>query len=220
MIGDLQPTDEQLRLAYLPSYRAVDLQVTGRYPTATEAKARVDELTDAIVGRISEYVFTVSDKSMAEVVANLLIGKRRTVATAESCTGGLLAKQLTDIPGSSSYFRGSVVAYDNEIKMKVLDVSKRLLDRVGAVSSEVARAMAIKARELLASDWALSITGIAGPSGGTEEKPVGLIYIGMAAEDWCDVTRINLTGTRERVRERTCLAALDLLRRKLLGESP
>jgi nicotinamide-nucleotide amidase len=220
MIGDLAPSGEGLRLAYLPSYRAVDLRVTGMFPTEVEAKQQVEELTQAIAERIAPHVFTVGEKSMAEVVATLLASKRRTIATAESCTGGLLAKQLTDIAGSSDWYLGSVVAYANEVKQKILKVPERLLVEHGAVSAEVARAMATNARELTGADFALSTTGIAGPSGGTEEKPVGLVYIGLATPEQCDATRFNLAGTRQRVRERTCLLALDLLRRKLLGERP
>ncbi|MFH2056620.1 MAG: CinA family nicotinamide mononucleotide deamidase-related protein, partial [bacterium] len=142
MIGDLAPSGEELRLAYLPSYRAVDLRITGVYPTEAEAKDKVEELTQKIAERIAPHTFTVGDKSMAEVTAALLVAKQRTVATAESCTGGFLAKQLTDIPGSSAYFLGSVIAYANEVKISVLDVSTSLLEEHGAVSAEVARAMA------------------------------------------------------------------------------
>lgn len=220
MIGDLAPSGEELRLAYLPSYRAVDLRITGVYPTEAEAKDRVEQLAQAILERIAPHVFTVGDKTMAEVTATLLTAKKKTIATAESCTGGYLAKQLTDIPGSSAYFLGSIIAYANEIKIEQLGVAPGLIETHGAVSAEVARAMAIKVREITRADYALSTTGIAGPDGGTAEKPVGLVYVGLATAEECDATRINLSGTRDRVRERTCLLALDYLRRRLLSEKP
>jgi nicotinamide-nucleotide amidase len=217
-IADLEPTGGILRLAYLPSYLGVDLRVTGRYSDVVEAKAQVDRLTQAIVSRIGKYIFTIGDQSMTEVVGELLIKAGKTLATAESCTGGLIAKLLTDIPGSSAFYVGSVVAYANSVKERVVGVPASLLEKHGAVSSQVAEAMARGVKDVTGADFGLSTTGIAGPSGGTVEKPVGLVYIACAGRDGVVSQRLNLFGTRQRIRERSAVTALDLLRRRLIGE--
>lgn len=219
MIGGLQPTTDDLRLAYLPDYRGVDLRVTGRGPDESAVKRSVDELTNAIVARLGDYVFTVGEQTLPEIVGGLLLDRRLTISTAESCTGGFLAKMLTDISGSSGYFLGSVVAYSNDVKKKILKVPAKMLGTSGAVSSEVAEAMAAGVRKLTGSDFALSTTGIAGPTGATPDKPVGLVYIGLADSEGVQAHKLNLVGTRERVRERGCVMALDILRRKMLGSA-
>ncbi|MCK4857170.1 MAG: competence/damage-inducible protein A [candidate division Zixibacteria bacterium] len=217
MVGDLQPDSENLRLAYLPSYRGVDLRITGKYADAALARREVERLTAAIINRLGEHVFTQGEESLTEVVNGLLILRRQTVATAESCTGGLMAKMITDISGSSGSFVGSVIAYANEVKRKILKVPVSLLDSVGAVSPEVAEAMAAGVKKLTGADFGLSTTGIAGPTGGTAEKPVGLVYIGLADSNGTTVRKLNLSGTRERIREAACYTALDMLRRRLMG---
>jgi len=138
-----------------------------------------------------------------------------TVATAESCTGGLVAKRITDVPGSSDYFLGGVTAYDNRVKTDVLSVPAAMLAEHGAVSREVAAAMAEGVCRLLGADCSLSTTGVAGPAGGSEAKPVGLVYIGSVVKGVTEVERMQFPGQREHVRERAAFAALDLLRRRL-----
>ncbi len=219
MIGDLQPTTDDLRLAYLPDYRGVDVRVTGKGADGSKVGRSVDELASAIVARLGDYVFTVGEQTLPEIVGGLLLDRRLTISTAESCTGGYLAKILTDISGSSGYFLGSVVAYSNDVKKKILRVPAKMLDTYGAVSSQVAEAMALGVQRLTGSDFALSTTGIAGPTGGTPEKPVGLVYVGLADSEGVKAHKLNLVGTRERVRERSCVMALDILRRKILGIS-
>ncbi len=140
------------------------------------------------------------------------------MSTAESCTGGLIAKLLTDVSGSSEYFLGSVVAYSNNIKQRLLEVPRNLLEAHGAVSVQVAEAMATGVRKAIGTDYGLSITGIAGPTGGTPEKPVGLVYIGCANPDGVTTKKLNLFGTRQRIRERSATIALDLLRKTILGK--
>ncbi|MCD5415917.1 CinA family protein [Candidatus Bipolaricaulota bacterium] len=134
-----------------------------------------------------------------------------TISVAESCTGGLLASRITDVPGSSVYFRGGIVAYQNDIKERLLSVPARVMVRHGAVSRQTAEAMARGCRDLLASDIALSITGIAGPSGGSEDKPVGLVYIAVAGVDYLDCRRFVWDGDRVANKERSVDAALDLV---------
>ena len=144
-------------------------------------------------------------------VAGLLRGSGLTLAVAESCSGGLLAKRLTDIPGSSGYFLLGVVTYANSAKEKVLNVPKELIDQHGAVSSEVALAMAAGVRILSGSDLSIATTGIAGPEGGTPEKPVGTVFIALASPDGCQVVQHCFAGSRETVRESSAEAALLLL---------
>jgi PncC family amidohydrolase len=141
-----------------------------------------------------------------------------TLSVAESCTGGLLGKIVTDIPGSSDYFMGGIIAYSNDIKIKQLSVPPDILTKHGAVSEACARFMADGARKSFGSDIAVSITGIAGPDGGTPEKPVGLIYIGLSTADKAYVREERFGGDRERNRERSATNALDMIRRFLIGK--
>ena len=159
----------------------------------------------------------------SRLIHERLLAAGKTIATAESCTGGLVAKSLTDHPGSSTYFVGSVVAYRNEVKEKVLGVSRQMLEQHGAVSSEVCEAMARGALELFTADFSIAVTGIAGPEGDTPEKPVGLVYVGIAGADTSGRTTVQVDrnvfwGNRENVRRLATVKGLDLLRRKLERE--
>ncbi len=136
---------------------------------------------------------------------------RGTVATAESCSGGLISHRLTNVPGSSSYFMGGVVTYSNEAKMELLHVAKPSLDEQGAVSEQVAGEMAEGARERFATDYAVACTGVAGPTGGTKEKPVGLVYVAVAAPGGTRVERCHFEGDREEIKQRTADRALTML---------
>ena len=177
-----------------------------------------DELLRLPEGLESEGAETAVEHS--RFVHHALLGAGITVATAESCTGGLIGKRLSDHPGSSRYFLGSVVAYDNRIKQELLGVPRKLLETHGAVSEPVAGAMASGARQLLGADFALSVTGIAGPDGGSAEKPVGLVYLGLAgpAGD-VRVEKHSFWGNRENVRSTATIRALEMLRRALAGSA-
>jgi len=166
--------------------------------------------------RLSEYIFSDSGAGMDETVAEQFRGNCLTLALAESCTGGLIAKRITDIPGSSAYFLEGVVTYGNAAKMRLLGVPSDLLDTKGAVSSECASAMAKGVRAAAGSDLGLAVTGIAGPDGGTEEKPAGTVFISLAAPDGCWTKRFQFQGSRDEVRVITAWTALDWLRRYLL----
>lgn len=150
-------------------------------------------------------------------IGEFLREKGLTLAVAESCTGGLLGMRITEVPGSSDYFRGGVIAYSNAVKEKVLGVPREVLVERGAVSAECAQAMAEGVRALLGADLALAITGIAGPTGGTLEKPVGLVYIALAGSLGVEVERHQFQGSRRDVRWAASQAALELLRRHLKG---
>lgn len=184
-----------------------------------KADALLDADASEVRRRLGDLVFGQDDDTLADAVGRLLIERGRTVATAESCTGGLIAKALTDVAGSSAYFRQGVVTYANEAKIELLGVTEELIAGHGAVSAPVAEAMARGCRERAGTDYVLSVTGIAGPSGGTADKPVGLVYIGLADESGCQVTEHRLGDflTREEVRDRTMKVALNRLRLRLMN---
>ena len=156
------------------------------------------------------------NKSIDEEVAELFRNRCLTLSLAESCSGGLIAKRITDIPGSSAYFCEGLVTYSNEAKMRLLGVSADLLNRFGAVSSECASEMAKGVRQASGSDLGLAVTGIAGPGGGSEDKPIGTVFISLAAPDGCWTKRFQFNGSRDEVRVMTAWTALDWLRRYLL----
>ncbi|KJS23422.1 MAG: hypothetical protein VR72_00950 [Clostridiaceae bacterium BRH_c20a] len=156
-----------------------------------------------------------NDTKLEKIIGDLLLEKKLTLGTAESCTGGLIAKRITDISGSSEYFLGSVVAYDNSVKEKVLGVSGDTLLKFGAVSEETALAMAHGANKLLRTDFALASTGIAGPGGGTESKPVGLVYISLVGQNISICNKCLFLGNRDEIRRRSATLALNLLKRSL-----
>jgi nicotinamide-nucleotide amidase len=193
-----------------------ELTIILRGPATPEGTRQLDELEARVRAVLGERVFGVDGPGLPEIAAGLLLERGLTLAVAESCTGGLVGKRFTDIAGSSDYFLGGVTAYHNDVKTDVLGVPAGMLTQFGAVSSEVAAAMAEGVRDLLHSDCALSTTGVAGPSGGTEEKPVGLVYIGSVVDGVTEVEKLRFWGRRDQVRERAALAAVDLLRRRLL----
>ena len=179
------------------------------------AEARASELADALRDGLGRYLFSEDERSIAEIVLDLARERGLTLATAESCTGGLVAARLTSVPGSSDVFRGGVVAYSNDVKERELGVAASVLEEHGAVSAETAKAMAEGARVRLGVDLAVAVTGVAGPGGGTEDKPVGLVYVHAAGPDGEEARRSDLPGDREMVRGRAAAAALHLVRRVL-----
>jgi nicotinamide-nucleotide amidase len=182
------------------------------------AEQRADELTARLVAPIERYLFSRDARPVEEIVLDLCRERGLTLATAESCTGGMVAERLTSIPGSSAAFVGAVVAYADEVKAKQLGVSEEILERYGAVSSETAAAMAVGARERLGADLAVAVTGIAGPGGGSDEKPVGLVYLHAAGPDGFRDVEFVFPGDRESIRRRAAVTALHLVRR-LLAQS-
>jgi nicotinamide-nucleotide amidase len=182
--------------------------------------AKAEKMLDEIVGRMSlalgEYLFTTKGESLEQIVANLLIENHATIAVAESCTGGLLAERLTSIAGSSAYFLGGAVVYSNELKTSMAGVPAELIEAKGAVSAEVAVALASGIRKRTGATLGLGVTGIAGPGGATPEKPVGLIHLAIADERGAQEIAIQLPGDRERIRMFSTQRALDLVRRHFL----
>jgi nicotinamide-nucleotide amidase len=194
----------------------IEIHLTARGRTESDAEALLDRLSEQIEERLGNSVFAFAGETMEQVVGLRLSVGGYTIAVAESCTGGLVAQRLTDVPGSSKYFIEGVVAYSNEAKIRTLGVEPILLLEHGAVSAPVAEAMAEGIRKRSGTDFGLSVTGIAGPGGGTEEKPVGLVYIALAMESGTEHRKLNIPGDRNLVRWRTSQAALDLLRRRLM----
>ncbi len=196
----------------------ISIRIQARGDTPEAARALLEKDAAEVEARLSRYVFGRDHETQAVVVARLLTQHRATLSTAESCTGGLVAKYLTDVPGSSSYLIQGVVSYSNEAKTRLLAVPPEMIETHGAVSPEVAEAMAVGSRTLSNTDYALSLTGIAGPTGGTDLKPIGLVYIGLAHAGSTTVKEIRCGRhlARNEIRERAANAALNLLRRKLL----
>ncbi len=195
----------------------VHLRVTARAKTEEEAKHLVKPVVKEIKRRFGDSVYSVREEETLEMaVVKLLQKYELTVTTAESCTGGLLAGRLVNVPGASEVFREGFITYANKAKRKYLDVSKSTLKKYGAVSPETAREMAIGGAFAADSDVCVAVTGIAGPEGGTEEKPVGLVYIATYIKDKATVKKFQFKGNREKVREMAVVRALDLLRRSIL----
>jgi len=212
-------TTENPSIAFLAKPGEVHVRITAKATNRAEAKIIVNELAEKVQTRLTDYVFGRDKDVLEEVVGNLLVGKGLTVALAESCTGGLIAERLTSVPGSSRYLLGGIVAYNNQVKKKILGVSSNILEQYGAVSEQTALAMAKGAREITGADLGLSVTGIAGPDGGSPEKPVGLVYIALADGTVNICRKFNFSGRRESVRLATSNMALNMVKLYLSKES-
>jgi len=176
---------------------------------------RADDLSARLVAPIERYLFSRDERPVEEIVLDLCQVQGLSLATAESCTGGMVAERLTSVPGSSRVFLGGVVAYANAVKAEELDVPQELLERHGAVSAEAAAAMTAGARKRLGADVAVAITGIAGPDGGSAEKPVGLVYLHAESPSASRSVDFVFPGDREGIRRRAAVTALHLVRRLL-----
>ena len=194
----------------------ISLRIFARAPTAAEAQAQIAPVEKTIRERLGNMVFGIDDEEMQDVVIRLLREHRQTLAVAEGVTGGLLARRLSKVPGASACFRGGIVAYDNALKREMLAVPQALLDEHGAVSAAVAEAMAIGCRTRFRTNLAVSTVGIAGPDGGTPEKPVGLVHVGLAWGGGVSSRSFSWGGTRSEVQSRTAKLALNMVRLQLL----
>ncbi|HEX2506781.1 MAG TPA: competence/damage-inducible protein A [Miltoncostaeaceae bacterium] len=212
VLAALRPFDQDAweRLAVGICAKDAELEITVR--SAAEDAWAADALEARLGEELGAALYSRDGATVDEVVARRLIAAGQTVAVAESCTGGGLGARLTALPGSSAYMLGGVISYSDDVKRGVLGVDPGLLRRHGAVSAPVAEGMAAGVRELIGSDWALSITGVAGPGGGTPEKPVGLVYVGLAEADGVATAEHRLRGDREAIRDRSAALALHALR--------
>jgi len=210
-IQHLMGTGRNPTVGLLATDGVISVKITAEADDETDALESIDAVKREVRELVGECVFGEDDDELQTAVARLLTERGLAVCTAESCTGGLIAQRLTEISGSSRYFLGGVVTYSNEAKISLLGVPANLFDEVGAVSYEVAAAMAENARKHFGADYAISVTGIAGPTGGTREKPVGLIYIGIAGPEGTRTHQLRLSGDRAGIRDRTAKHALNFL---------
>ena len=220
LISDLYPEEPDARLTTLACPGQIEIHLTV-FSEKNQEKAEegICTLEKKILGRLKENVFSTTGEELEEVVGRLLRLHKKNLAMAESCTGGLLCHRLTNVPGSSDYVLQSMVVYSNEAKSYNLGVSADLIEQHGAVSSQVATAMAAGIREKARSSYGLSITGIAGPAGGTPEKPVGLVYTALAWDSGTEVVKNLFLGNRETIKFQSTQKAMDMMRRHLLKKS-
>lgn len=219
-LAELSRRNPDVLLQYRTSFPENHARLVVRGRDARAVAERADALAAEARAAIGGACYGIGERSLAERLVSALIERGRTVAVAESCTGGLLGKALTDVAGSSAAFRGGVIAYANDVKERLLDVDAELLARHGAVSEEVAAAMATGARALLGVDYALSVTGVAGPGGGSEDKPVGTVCFGLAGEGGVETKRrLLLAPTREMIRELSAAVAMRWLLVHLEGDA-
>ncbi len=207
---------DNIKFAYLPAYHGVDLRIISTGKDDNEATESAEKLAGQIHELVGKYIYTEGDDPLETVIGKLLIERNEKLAIAESCTAGLLAGQIASTPGSSAYLERGVVTYSNESKIELLDVPKETIEKFGAVSKETVEIMATNIREKAKADYGVSITGIAGPDGGTEEKPVGTVFIGIASANGVRSKKYLLTNDREINRSRSVYAALGLLRKEIL----
>jgi nicotinamide-nucleotide amidase len=208
---------EGIDVGFYPNYPEIHLSLTARGPDQGKLTKRLDRFVAALSREVGEVLLGADGAPLEEVVGRHLRAQGRTLAVAESCSGGLICHRLTNISGSSDYFQGGVVTYSNQAKMDLLRVSADTLEQKGAVSSDTAAAMAQGVRELFQADFGLAVTGIAGPTGGTPAKPVGLVFMGLATPDEIETRQHNFPGDRDMVKTLTAENALDWLRRELLA---
>ena len=206
-----------LSLAYLPQHGMVRLRLSGRHEDAQVLHATLDNQIDKLTHLISEYIFAMQDQPIERTVFDLLINKEKTFALAESCTGGNMAHVITLIPGSSKVFKGAAVTYANATKTKVLGVPSEMIEKCGVVSQDVVESMAKGVRNLMDADYGVATTGIAGPSGGTDENPVGTVWIGVASALGVVSKCFNFGKDRENIINRATIAAYEMRRQELIG---
>lgn len=217
LIADLYPKEPEIRLTTLAYPGQIEIHITVLSEESQEkAEQIMQQMENKLLGRLKENVFSTTGEELEEVVGRLMRLHKKTLAAAESCTGGYLGHRLTNISGSSDYFLESMVVYSNEAKTHHLGVSADLIEQHGAVSPQVATAMAVGIREKTRSSLGLAITGIAGPAGGTPEKPVGLVYTAQASDKGTEVVKNLFLGNRETIKFQSAQKALDMVRRYFL----
>jgi nicotinamide-nucleotide amidase len=214
-LGDLMKRGRNPLINTTANIGAVTLYIVAEASSHSEAARMIEADERLLRSLVGEYIYGADGQTLAEAVGRAMARNKQTLAVAESCTGGLLAKMITDIPGSSDYFMQGWVTYSNDSKVRELGVPAELIERHGAVSPEVAEAMAKGARKTANADFAIGITGIAGPGGGTQEKQEGLVYISLDSQEGCQTRKCRFMRGRDAVRLRASLTALDMLRGKL-----
>lgn len=212
--------EENVHIGYYPVDCEVHVSLTVLEKDDRTAEKKFIRADRSLTQALGDAIYGTDHETMAAVVGKLLLQQRKTLGVAESCTGGRIGEKITSVAGSSSWFAGGVIAYSNHLKNIFLDVDQDLLNNYGAVSEQVARAMAARLADRIQTDLTVSVTGIAGPGGGSEEKPVGTVYIGLLHDNRVSAHLHHFEGNRDRVREMAANTALDTLRRALLAEIP
>lgn len=215
-LKDIMKKSKNPQVSLLAHENIVDIRMVAKAGDEKMIEKLNERMEKRISKRLGNYIFGTGKQTLEEVIGYLLYMRKKTIAVAESCTGGLISHRLTNVPGSSNYFLGSVVAYSDKIKRERLGVKKTTLEKYGAVSEKAAEEMAKGAKKLTRSDFGLGITGIAGPTGATKEKPIGLVYIALAYKDKVETREFKLRGEREVIKAKAAIAALDMVRRYLL----
>jgi nicotinamide-nucleotide amidase len=215
-VAPIYKTYTDVQTTILAGGGEIQLHLRCRKDSQAEADARVEELAEKIEDELGDAIFSRKGETIEQIVSYLLQMRSMTLAVAESCTGGLLAERITSLSGSSRYFLGGAVVYSNELKTQFANVPKALINQHGAVSREVAASMAEGIRKRCLASYGVGITGVAGPTGGTEQKPVGLVYIALAGEEGTQVVERNFPGDRKRIRQFAAQQALEMIRRALL----
>jgi nicotinamide-nucleotide amidase len=205
-----------IKLAYLPSSGIIKLRLTGTGNDRGFVSDSIEEQVKKLYAIIPDLIYGENEESLEMVIGKLLREKKSTLSTAESCTGGNIAHMITSVPGSSNYFTGSVIAYDNRVKTQLLGINEKLIENEGAVSENVVRAMAEGVKRLLKTDYSVATSGIAGPDGGTEEKPVGTLWLAVASESGTVAEKHTFSTDRTTNITRFSLVALNLLRKQII----
>jgi nicotinamide-nucleotide amidase len=208
---------KEIRLAYLPNYGMVRLRLSTSGFDKSKTENAIKNQFTALKELVKEFMVADEDLTMQQVVGKLLLENNNTISTAESCTGGAIASLITSVAGSSAYFKGSVVSYSNEIKQELLGVKKETLDAYGAVSEQTAREMLSGILKKMKTDFGIAVTGIMGPGGGSEEKPVGTVYVAVGNKEDQAVQKFKQRFTREKNIEVTSVMALNLMRKFLVN---
>ncbi len=202
-------------LAFLPSFRGVKLRIGAYGENFAKAELELKRISEHIISRSEKYIISYDETPYPQILGELLNQKSRTISVAESCTGGLLGAAITSIPGSSAYFMGGMLTYSNASKINNLGVDAEIINQFGAVSCECAKAMSRQVRKIFNTDYGISITGIAGPDGGTVDKPVGTVWIAIADKNTEEAVKMNFGDAREMTRERAVQTALVLMIKKI-----
>jgi len=209
---------EYIRFAYLPSVGQVRLRLSGYGVNQETLIKEIQEKIDQLYDLAGEYIFGEEEDTLQQVVGKILKENKLTLSTAESCTGGYLSHMITSVPGSSSYYNGTIVSYSNDVKLNQLNVPKEIIIEQGAVSEQCVIAMADNVKQILKTDYAIATSGIAGPDGGTPEKPVGTVWIAVSGPNGTIAKMFNMGDNRERTIHRTALQGMDMLRHMILNK--
>lgn len=218
-LRDFEATkDERVKLAYLPNVGKVRLRLTVKGNDRNQLEKLISEAETVVVNAIEEFIYGFEEDRLEQKIGDMLLDKKWTLGTAESCTGGYIAHLITSVSGSSNYFMGSIVSYSNEVKKEILGVKEETLIQYGAVSEQTVQEMITGALDVLRTDVVIAVSGVAGPSGGTAEKPVGTVCIGVGSKEKTIVKRLSFTNNRERNIQLTGVVSLVMLRKFLLNQ--